>query len=281
MTTPTVTPARPGEPGTAPAPPPAAPATPPAETVTVREPATDPAKPATATDPAAPSSADQLEAARRQEGDALFKRLETTGDAERQALLAELVTLRKEREDRAAEAAAQKAAAEEAAKTKRESDMSAKALLEQRTQEWETRFAQMQTERERERETLAKESEFNRLRAYAQERVGAERDNIAPELLDLVSGNSQEEIDASVEMMKAKTAQILQSVQQAQVAARSQMRGVSATGFTSQGPADNAGGELQLSVEDIKNMPMATYAKYREQLLGAASQAHRQRGLFG
>lgn len=280
MGTPLAAPARPGEADANPEKPPEAPAAapnPPADTVTVKEPgAGDAAKPGADTR----FSAEQLEAARRQEKDKLYGRLEQ-GDAERKALLEELATLRKDREDRAAAEAQRQTEAEEAAKAKRESDMSAKSLLEQRTQEWEERFSQMQSDRERERETLAKEAEFNRLRAYVQERVSAERDSIAPELVDLVSGNTQEEIDASIETMKAKTGQILQNVQQAQVTARSQMRGVSTTGFTSQGPTDGDGGYRNLSVQDIKNMSMAEYAKYRDQLLGAASEANRQRGLFG
>jgi hypothetical protein len=159
-------------------------------------------------------------------------------------------------------------------------DMSATALLEQRTQEWETRFAEIQADREREREALAKESEFNRLRAYTQERLAAERNNIAPELIDLVTGNSQEEIDASIGVLKNKTLAILESVQQAQTANRAQMRGVSTAGYTMQGPTDNDSGFRQLSADDIKNMSMSEYAKYREQLLGAASDSYRGRGLF-
>lgn len=224
-------------------------------------------------------TAEQLEAARRQEKDKLYGRLESS-DAERKALLEELATLRKEREERTAAETRQREEAEAAAKAKKESEMSAKALLEQRTQEWETRFAEIQAEREREREALAKEAEFNRLRAYTQERLAAERNNIAPELIDLVSGNSQEEIDASIDVLKNKTSAILESVQQAQTSNRAQMRGVSTAGFTSQGPTDNDSGYRQLSAADIKNMSMAEYAKYREQLLGAASDSYRGRGLF-
>jgi hypothetical protein len=277
MSTPTAPPAAPpGEPATAPAPTqPETPTqpTPPAETVTVKEPVT----PAGQDSATARFTAEQLETARRQEKDKLYKRLENSAD-ERKALLEELAQLRKEREDRAAAEAKQQAAAEDAAKAKREGDMSAKALLEQRTQEWETRFAEIQADRER--EALAKESEFNRLRAYTQERLAAERNNIAPELIDLVTGNSQEEIDASIGVLKNKTLAILESVQQAQTANRAQMRGVSTAGYTMQGPTDNDSGFRQLSADDIKNMSMSEYAKYREQLLGAASDSYRGRGLF-
>lgn len=246
------------------------------EQITVQEPA-DSAKQQRGAD--GRFTAEQVEAARRQEKDKLYGRLENS-DAERKALLEELAQLRKEREERTAAEAKQREEVEAAAKAKREADMSAKALLEQRTQEWETRFAEIQADREREREALAKEAEFNRLRAYTQERLAAERNSIAPELIDLVAGNSQEEIDASIDVLKTKTMAILESVQQAQTANRSQMRGVSTAGFTSQGPMDNESGTRQLSANDIKNMSMAEYAKYREQLLGAASDSYRGRGLF-
>lgn len=258
--------------------PPSQPAEPPqqsaGETVTVTEP-----KPSKPEGEEQRFTASQLEAARRQEKDKLYGRLEN-GDAERKALLEELATLRKEREERTAAEGKQREEAEAAAKAKKESEMSAKSLLEQRTQEWEQRFQEMQAEREREREVMTREAEFNRLRAYTQERLAAERSNIAPELVDLVGGNTQEEIDRSIDLMKDKTNTILANVQQAQTANRSQMRGVSTAGYTTQGPTDNESGSRSLSAADIKNMSMSEYARYREQLLGAASANGNGRGLF-
>ncbi|MEV6309976.1 hypothetical protein AB0M10_15425 [Streptomyces sp. NPDC051840] len=245
-------------------------------TITVQDPA-DPPQPA---GQESRFTAADLERVRQEEKDKLYSRL-TKVDERSVALEAELKTLREEREARQAQEAEAKRAEEDAAKSKAESEMSAKRLLEERSTEWEQRFAQIEQEREQERATLAKESEYNQLRAYIQERAGAERDSIAPELVDLISGNSQEEVDASVEMLKAKTTQIFQSVQSAQEAARSQMRGVAPTGYTGNGPTDSESGTRQLSAEDIRNMPMAEFAKYRSQLLGAASNQGNNRGLFG
>lgn len=253
----------------------APPGTPPGTAVTVTEPlATQPPNSGDAR-----FTAEQIEAARREEKDKLYKRI-TDRDERHAQMEAELAVLQKERAERLQEAEDAKKASEEAQRAKKESDMSAKALLEQKSQEWEARFSAMQTEREQEREALAKELQFNELRAYVQEKVNAERDSIAPELLDLVSGNSQEEVDASVALLKAKTSQILESVQQAQVQTRSQMRGVSTAGFTGNGPTDNDSGTRQLSAEDIRKMPMQEYAKYRNQLIGAASENVTKRGLF-
>lgn len=220
-----------------------------------------------------------LERVRQEEKDKLYSRL-TKVDERSEALEAELKTLREERQAREAEEAQRQQAEDDAAKQKAESEMSAKRLLEDRSSEWEKRFEQIEREREQERAALAKENEYNRLRAYVQEKAAAERANIAPELVDLIAGNTPEEVDASIEMLKDKTSQIFQSLQSAQEIARSQMRGVAATGYTGNGPTGADSGSRQLSAEDIKNMPMSEFAKYRSQLLGAASKQSNNRGLF-
>jgi colicin import membrane protein len=225
-----------------------------------------------------------LERVRQQEKDKLYSRL-SKADERTAAVEAELKRFKDEAAGRDAAAEAEKAreaqAAQERAKVEREAEMTARELLEARSKEWEGRFANLERERETERATLAKEAEFARLSAYVQERLAQEREakTIAPELADLVAGNTREEIDASIEMLKAKTEAIFQSVQQAQVAQRSQMRGTAPTGFTAQGPLDNESGSRQLTPDQIKNMPMNEYRKYRSQLLGAASEAG-SRGLF-
>ncbi|MFC9505417.1 hypothetical protein [Streptomyces sp. NPDC057002] len=239
----------------------------------------------TDTNPPAPPAqgrtftAEDIAKARQEEKDKLYSRL-TKGDERLQALEAELTTLREEREAREKAEADRQTAEEQAAKEKAEAEMSARKLVEERSTEWEQKFAELQREREQERAALAKEAEFNRLRAYIQERLTAESNSIAPELRDLVAGNTPEEVDQSIEMLKAKTDAIFQSVQQAQQTARSQMRGVASTGYTGNGPTDGDAGARQLSVDDIKNMPMSEFAKYRSQLLGAAANNSSNRGLF-
>ncbi|AZM47818.1 hypothetical protein DMB38_20310 [Streptomyces sp. WAC 06738] len=224
-------------------------------------------------------TAADIEKARSEEKEKLYSRMQK-GDERLQAMEAELTTLREEREARQREEAERQAAEEQAAKERAEAEMSAKKLVEERSTEWERKFQELQAEREQERAALAKEAEYNALRAYIQERVNAERSNIAPELVDLVTGNTREEVDASIELLRAKTDAIFQSVTAAQQQARSQMRGVSTTGYTGNGPTDGDAGARQLSVEDIKNMPMSEFAKYRSQLLGAAATNSSNRGLF-
>ncbi|MFE5853199.1 hypothetical protein ACFQ61_08255 [Streptomyces sp. NPDC056500] len=224
-------------------------------------------------------TAADLERARKEEKDKLYTRLSKV-DERSEELASELKTLRLEREGREAEEALRKKADENAAKAKAESEMSAKRLLEERSSEWEARFAHIEKERELERAALAKELEYNKLRAYIQERATAERSNIAPELVDLINGETPEEVDASIQVLKDKTTQIFQSVQEAQSSVRSQMRGVSPTGYTGNGPTDGDSGPRELSAEAIKNMSMPEFAKYRSQLLNVASSQASNRGLF-
>ncbi|MFE2539037.1 hypothetical protein [Actinacidiphila glaucinigra] len=249
-------------------------ATNPNGTVTVSD-----AKPPEQANPGRTFTADDIARARQEEKDKLYSRL-TKGDERLQSLEAELTTLREERQARE-QAEAERAAAEEKAATeKAEAEMSARKLVEERSTQWEQRFEELQREREQERAALAKEAEFSRLRAYIQERLSAESGTIAPELRDLVAGNTPEEVDQSIEVLKAKTSALFESMTAAQQQARAQMRGVSATGYTNTGPADGDAGARQLSVDDIRNMPMSEFAKYRNQLLGAAANNSGNRGLF-
>lgn len=247
---------------------------------------TNPVAPETVTVTVPPTprtfTAEDMERARAEEKEKLFKRL-AAADEKVLAVETEIQRLARESaEEKAAKEMAKAAKAsekEERARAQAEAEMSARALLETRTKEFDKRFADLEAERALERAALAKEAEFARLRAYIQESVNRERGAIAPELLDLISGDTREEIDASIATLKAKTEAILSSVQQAQVTARSQMRGTAPTGFTGQGPLDNEGNQRQLTQEDIAKMPMKEYARLRGQLLGAAANSV-NRGIF-
>lgn len=241
--------------------------------VVIREPA--PANPAPQNQPVEPEA---IQRARTQEREKLYGRLESA-DSRLNAMQAELETLRQEREARlAAEAAAQKAQ-EEAERQKQLAETSAKDLVLQQKAEWEQRFEALMAEREIEREKLAKEAAFNELRAYTQEQVRLNTDKIAPQLLDLVSGSTREEVDASIALMTAKTEAILQEVQQAQVDNRAQMRGVSIASIPSTA-IDDGTAMRTLTAGDIKNMSMPEYARLRNQLIGSAASSSKSRGLF-
>lgn len=219
---------------------------------------------------------------RKDEKDKVYGELEQT-----KAQLQEFEKAKAAREKADADAQAAEAAA---AKKKAETDMDAKQLLEskesewnkqfeQTNRQWEERFNKINAEREQERALLEKERKYNEFVGYRNDRIQAERENIAPELIDLVSGNTPEELEASLTTLKTKSDQIAQSVQQYAQQARASQRGVSSASFPAVGPdTDNPGGK-QYTAEDIAGMGFEEYAKFRQQygIGGSAS----GRGLFG
>lgn len=246
-----------------------------------------------ANNPPAPTertfSADDLQKARQEEKDKVYSRLEQEA-AQRKALEDQVAELLKAQQEREAAEAAARQAAEEEARRKAESEMSAKDLLAQRerelqerlsqtTTEWEKKFQQMQQEREHERALLEKERELAALQAYTQKRVAEERDNIAPQLLDFITGNTPDQIEQSIESVKAKSLEIANAAREAMASARAAQRGVAPTGYAPVGPMEIEGGTRQYSTEDIAQMDMQTYAKFRQNIPGLAQ--NRNVGLYG
>lgn len=246
------------------------------DTITI--PASTPPAPPT---PDTRFTAADIEKARQEEKDKVYGRVDdlTTKFQEAQK---EIEALRKAREAEVAALEEKQRAAEEAIQKKAEEEMSAKELIAKKEEEFNARLTLMQEEREQERIVFAKEQEFNQLRSYASSLVAAavQNNEIAPELTDYVSGNTKEEIDASLALAKQKTDAIVQGIQQAQVQARAAMKGVSATGYSTTGPMDTNSGQQSYSPEDIRNMSMNDYAKIRDKLIPAASQGS-NRGLYG
>jgi hypothetical protein len=223
-------------------------------------------------------TAEDIQRARSEEKDKLYKRLQTVEDQNKK-FLDEIEAQRKAREEAQAQEERNRQEAQAEAKRKAEDDLSVKDLLSVKEQEWNTRFEQIEREREQERTLFAKEQEFNNLQTYIQRRVGEETNEIAPELLDFVGGNSPEEVEASIATVKAKTQAILESVQQAAIQQRASMRGVSPTGYSTTGPMDTDPGTKSYSLSDLRDMPMSEYAKIRGQL-GVGQAAQNQRGLY-
>ncbi|WP_371590909.1 hypothetical protein [Streptomyces sp. NBC_00470] len=212
-----------------------------------------------------------LQRVRQEEKDKLYGRLNTMQE--------ELETIRKERETAAEAQRRQQEETEAAANAKAEEEMSARDLLAKRQQEWEGRFEEMEKQRQADAALFEQERAFQQLQEYRRERLGAEADNIAPELLDFVQGDSAEEVDASIEMLKAKSQQIVSSLQEAQQEARSQMRGVSPNGG-GVGPDPDQPGYQRVTAADIRNMSPSQWAKERHKYLNAAALEHGQRGMF-
>lgn len=222
-------------------------------------------------------TADDIAKARAQEKDKLYPVVDK--------LKEELALLKKEREEQAAKEAErlakrqQREAEREAEKkAKLEDEMSVKELLKAKESEWQKRLDEERTERERLFATLQLEREYQELQQYRQQRLEQERENIVPELIDLVAGNTKDEIEASINDLKARTSKLLESVAAVSQQTRKEMVGSRVT-MPASGPLDNDS-EQRYSPNDISNMSMADYAKNRQRLLGG-SVNNRGQGLFG
>jgi len=220
---------------------------------------------------------DDIAKARAQEKAKLYPQVEK--------LQEELAVLKKERDERAAleaERAAKRQSreAERLAekKAQEEEEMSFKKLLKTKEQEWEEKLTSERQERERAFALLEREREFQELSTYRQQRLEAERDGIIPELVDLISGNSKDEIEQSILGLKERSAKIFDSVAQVAQQSRKEMAGTRITSPAS-GPLDNDSDSRTYSPNDINNMSMADYAKNRAKLLGSGKNSGQ--GLFG
>jgi flagellar biosynthesis GTPase FlhF len=214
-----------------------------------------------------------IEKARTEERDKLYSQIRGSDDRFK-AMQAEVEELRKAEANRQKDAEKAAQAAERAKQKAAEAELSAKELVEKRNQEWEQKLATMQQEQadrlaeiarqqEVQQALWAKEKEMADLQLYIRDRVAAEQENIAPELLDIIDGDSREAVDASIEVMKNKTAAIVAGIQQAQTAFRAGMPGVAPSGgATALTPGIDTGGK-ELSAEDIKGMSMQDFRALR------------------
>jgi DNA repair exonuclease SbcCD ATPase subunit len=219
---------------------------------------------------------DEVENIRKQEKDKLYKRLEEAENRYK-GMEEQISTLATERE-KAIKEATEIARKEEEIRRQREFDeLSAKELLK-RTEdefnvkiknvdaEWQSRFAQIEAERSAQQALLDKERQLREVETYRQRRVHESQDEIIPELIDLVAGNSPEEIEASVEILRQRSAAIIESIQQATQPSR--VRGAAVTS-PSVGPMETQTEYQTLNAEDIRNMTMDQYVKMRDRLLSS------------
>lgn len=223
-------------------------------------------------------SADDIAKAREQEKAKLYPQLEKMKE--------ELANLKREREEVAAREAERQAryADEEARaaqlkKEQEESELSFKDLLKKKEQEFNSQLENERLERERAIALLEQERKFQELMNFRQSRLEQERENIIPELIDLIEGSSQDEVEQSIATLKEKSARILDSAQQAMQSARAQMAGPRITAPAS-GPLDNDSSQQSFTPDSIRDMSLADYAKQRAKLLGNAA-SNRGQGLFG
>ncbi len=216
--------------------------------------------------------AEMISQARQQEKDKLYPTLEQ--------LKAEVSAMKAAEQERLRVEQEAAAAREQEAQKAREADMDAKTLLEQRTAEWQRDRDALRAEIERERVLAQREREFAELTVYRAQRLQELAGEIHPTLARYVSGNTREEIEASLAQAQQDTARLMEEMRQEMRPAPRSAGPYGTTGGTVVNPGDLAGQAQSrtYSPEDIRNMSLGEYAQIRQQLLGAASERVRQGG---
>lgn len=217
-----------------------------------------------------------VEKIRQQEKDKLYKRLEDS-DGRVKTLEDQLSVLTHESNENRAEAARLAKAEADALRKREEEELSAKDLIAKRETEfderlksveteWEGRLAKIEEERASQEAMLEKERRYRELEVYLQRRMTEEEEYIIPELRDLVSGVTEEEIENSIAILRERSNAILESIQQS--AQPSGLRGSPVTA-PPVGPMETQTEQQTLSAEDIRDMPMEQYMQMRDRLLKA------------
>jgi len=220
---------------------------------------------------------DEVEAIRKQEKDKLYSRIESESSRVK-SLEDQLQAIQADRDRTLADHESKIKAEQEKLREREREEFSAKDLLTRQQVEWEQRLNTVQNEWEQKLATveadrqakeilLEKEREFQAIEAYRQRRMHDEAENIVPQLLDLVAGNSQEEIENSIALLVSKSSAIINEVTQA--SPQSRLRGVPSVAPSS-GPMDNYTEQKNFSVDDLRNMSMKEFAENRDRLLAAA-----------
>lgn len=216
-------------------------------------------------------SEDDLKKVREQEKSKLYPQIDS--------LKEELAVLKKDREERMADAERLVAEKEADARKKAEAEMDVRELLESKEKEWAEKLEAEKAERERAFTLLDRERQYAELNEYRNRRLEEERDNIIPELVDLIAGGTSEEIENSITGLRDRSSRILESAQSAMQNARKEMTGSRVTSPPS-GPMDNNSEQQSFTAEQISAMSVTEYARHRGKLLGKAA-SERGKGIFG
>lgn len=214
---------------------------------------------------------EDLAKVRSQEKDKLYPQIEK--------LKSELEEIKQMREAELAAKQAEKEAQDAEERLRLEADLDVRELLKKKETEWSEQLERERQERERAFALLEREKTFAEIQNFRQQRLEEEREAIIPELLDLVTGNTQDEINTSIESLKDRSTRILESAQQAMQSARKEMTGSRVTAPPT-GPLDINSEQRNFTADEISAMPMNEYAKYRQRLLSPKAQG-KGSGLFG
>lgn len=227
-------------------------------------------------------SEEEVHKIRQQEKDKMYKRLEDA-DGRVKAMEEQLNILSTERE-RAIKEAEDRARKEADLLRQREvEELSAKELLAKREdefnqrinqveEEWGKKFSELEKQRQAQDALLEKERYLQQLESYRQRRLHDEQETIIPELRDLITGNSEDEIENSIAVLRERSNAIIESIQRASQPARPKGAPITAPPT---GPLENQQEYQTLTAEDIRNMPMDQYVKMRDRLLNSRTQRGR------
>ncbi len=153
-------------------------------------------------------------------------------------------------------------------------DAELRMLLQHRTREWDAKLAAMRAEIDRKDTMIAQAERQVEVDEYARRRKAEERDEIAPELIDYVRGDSIEAIEQSITRAKAKTASILEGVRQA-------TESIAPAGFP-QVPQPQAQPQPQQTLTAEQRQAMTPYTLQQLQAMEPGSPEHRAaRAAFG
>jgi len=212
---------------------------------------------------------DDLEKVRQQEKDKLYGRLDEVQTQLRQ--------IQADRESEQAERDRLAAEAEEARRLKEEGELEVRDLLARKETEWQSQLSKLEQRYDADRAVFEKERMFSQVQEYRRDRIEQESEFILPELRDLISGDTPESIDASIEVMKARTEQIFANMSAANQAPIPFQRGAAPTA-PPVGPMEQMPSYESLTPDDIRSMDMDTYKRYRGQLLQATNPNRRPAG---
>jgi hypothetical protein len=212
---------------------------------------------------------EDLERARQQEKDKLYGRLDEVQN--------QLRTIQADREQEQAERQRLADEAEEARRLKEEGELEVRDLLARRETEWQSQLSKLEQRYDADRAVFEKERMFAQVQEYRRDRIEQESEYILPELRDLITGDSAEAIDASIEVMKARTEQIFANMAAANPPPIPFQRGAAPTA-PPVGPMEQMPSYESLTPDDIRGMDMETYKRYRGQLLQATNPNRRPAG---
>ena len=221
---------------------------------------------------------DEVESIRKQEKDKMYKRLEEA-DTRVKSMEEQMGVISAEREAAKKEAEARAAKESDILRQREIDELSAKELLLKREEEfnvklqeidgeYKRRFEEIEGQRQAQEAIIEKERRLQEINSYRNRRLQETQEEIIPELIDLVSGNTEDEIETSISVLRDRSNAIMESIQQATAQQQGRLRGAPVTA-PPVGPMETQTEYQTLNADDIRNMTMDQYAKMRDRLLNA------------